>query len=83
MSAIERIKNDPRVADISDERCQDDGFWVYLKPGWCNAYEDPVAARCGDPLHIIHEETPASSLRVLRYIEKCTCKDCAKAEGVQ
>ena len=67
MRTIDRIKADPRVADVSDERDTGDGYWVYLKPGWRWA---------DDYVHIIHEDTPAECLRELRAIIPCRCHEC-------
>lgn len=68
MTTIERIKADPRVADVSDERSMGDGFWVYLKSGF---------AVQGDEVHCIHEDTPSDCLRELRHgVIECKCKGC-------
>jgi hypothetical protein len=48
---LEKLRSDPRVADVSDERGQEHGIWVYLRQGWDTAY---------DPLQVtrtIHEDT--------------------------
>jgi hypothetical protein len=48
---LDKLRADPRVADISDERGQEHGIWVYLRPGWDTGY---------DPLQVtrtIHEDT--------------------------
>ena len=76
MTSFEKIVNDPKVKGVSDERVSGDGFWIYLKWGYCNSYDDPVAARCGDPLHAIHAKTPYEALKVLRHVNKCYCRDC-------
>jgi hypothetical protein len=40
------IRRHPLVRDISDERANGDGFWIYLKNGWvcsnseCNAVSE-------------------------------------------
>ena len=67
MSVIDRIKNDQRVREVSDERGLGDGFWVYLKDGFC-----------GDDMgcHIIHEDSPSACLKAMRYIQPCTCREC-------
>ena len=68
MRTIDRIKADPRVADVSDERDMGDGYWVYLKPGW---------RWVEDCLHAIHEDTPSACLRELRGgVIECKCNYC-------
>jgi hypothetical protein len=42
------LKQDPRVESTSDERSNDDGFWVYLKPEFINDHME-----CG----VVHEKT--------------------------
>jgi hypothetical protein len=74
MTTIERIRSDPRVRDISDERhgWNDNGFWVYLKNGFC--WDD-------QGLHIIHEPSPSACRRLFREIRPCTCAECIKADA--
>ena len=45
------LNNDPRVESTSDERSNDDGFWVYLKPEFINDHME-----CG----VVHEKTFAA-----------------------
>lgn len=62
---MKSIEKHHAVCDISDERNSGDGYWVYLKPGWCIEPE----------LHSIHEETPLECLRKLKDIQRCHCAD--------
>jgi hypothetical protein len=63
---LERYRS--KIEEISDERGMDQGYWVYLIPGWQNSF-DPSC-------HIIHEDNPTQCSKVLRYIEPCDCNDC-------
>lgn len=59
------------IAEVSDERRgygENDGYWVYLVPG----YIDPDG-EC----HCIHEDTPAECAKLMKYVEKCH-GDCCK-----
>lgn len=47
--------------------------WVYLKPGWRNAWVDPCAA-----LHAIHEPEVKEVLLQLRKAEPCDCEECQR-----
>lgn len=71
---IERIKADPRVADISDERGYGEGFWVYTR-GWCcdapRSGHDESAC-----LHTIHEESPSACWVAMRDLAPCDCYHC-------
>ena len=67
MTVIERIKKDPRVKSISDERAAGDGFWVYLHYGYYG-YEWSS--------HIIHEDSPSACLSYLRDVRPCDCPEC-------
>ena len=88
---IEKIRNDPRVADISDEREylrmppgveeNGDGFWVYLKghciesAGWDDDLKERIHREDGC-LHTIHENSPSECLKLLRWAKPCTCSHC-------
>lgn len=61
------------IDDISDERGDGDGYWVYLVPGWI----------C-DEVHCVHEDTIRECAKAMRCIERCTAPNCcqpAKEEG--
>jgi len=47
--------------------------WIYLNPGWKNAWLDPLGA-----LHIIHEPTVKEVLEQFRGIAPCDCDECRK-----
>jgi hypothetical protein len=64
---IQKIKADYRVRDVSDERLLGDGFWVYLKDGYCYDQQEQ---------HIIHENSPSACMRQLPYVQPCHCQDC-------
>lgn len=57
MTKIEqRIRSHPAVEDVSDERRQGDGIWLYLKTGWfnanlqCTVVHEPTWSACEDEL---------------------------------
>lgn len=52
------------IAEVSDERRGDDGYWVYLIPG----YWSP-----DDETHCIHEDNPTECARVMKGVEPCPC----------
>lgn len=53
LKTLADIKNDPRVAEISDERHLDQGIWVYLLNDYFNEFLDSGK---------IHEETVSECL---------------------
>lgn len=57
MKTLDRIKADPRVREVSDERGMGDGIWIYLKDGFVNS-----STECS----MVHESTPTAALRVLK-----------------
>lgn len=67
VNARQRITSDPRVAELLDETAVDNGYWIYLKPGFT---ADPLSA------HDIHEDTLTACVRALRDVEPCTCAEC-------
>ena len=69
---IEKIKADPRVADISDERGDDQGFWVYAQ-GWCIESRPDGEHNESDCLHTIHEDSPSECWKVMRGLKPCNC----------
>lgn len=72
LSIHEKLENDNRVSSISDERLAGDGYWVYLKDGWCIEQKGQ---------HIIHENTPSQCFNLLKHVEVCICKECILAIG--
>ena len=68
---IQKLIDDPRVSEVSDERGSDDGFWVYLKPGWIWQCE----------VHCVHEDTPSACLIEMRGVESCNCSDYCTSKG--
>ena len=65
---LAKLREDPRVEEISDERGEDAGYWIYFVPGWINTEAD---------IHMIHEDTVKEVLAVFRnYIEPCDCESC-------
>jgi hypothetical protein len=66
---LERLRRDPRVEDVSDERGSGNGIIVTMR-GYTN---DPLGA-----CHTFGEDTPSSALRYLRGCVPCHCADCDK-----
>lgn len=66
---LERLINDPRVEDVSDERACGNGIIVTMN-GYTN---DPVGA-----CHIFAEDTPSKALAYLRTCVPCDCSECKK-----
>ena len=60
LKAIDRLKKDPRVDSISDERSFGDGYFVYLKAGYCISDDDTC--------HTIHEYSIAECLKQLQGV---------------
>lgn len=53
-----------RIAEVSDERSTEEGYWVYLAAGWWSPE---------DETHCIHEDNPQQCVYYLRTIERCPC----------
>ena len=67
--AQQRILADGRVRSADDESALGDGFWVYLRTGWCVAPGQ----------HIIHEPSWTACLRELRSeVRRCDCCECVQ-----
>ncbi len=64
------LDSDPRVDEIWDERCDNNGYWIYFKPGWINPMTET---------HCIHELTVKECVQQLRDIQPCDCKGCELA----
>lgn len=63
------------IHSISDERCNGDGYWVYLMPGWINTMHG---------VHHIHEDTPQDCVSQLKdCVEPCDCEDCKYERSTQ
>jgi len=74
MSAIEsKVRNNPKVQEISDERDQDAGIWAYLKPGF---YHGSSFCHPYDRRHNAHEETWTALNKALRDVHPCDCAAC-------
>jgi hypothetical protein len=63
-----QVKADPRVRDAYRDS---DGWWIELRSGWRNAYDEPIGA-----LHGIHEDTLRAALDRMPYVAPCDCADC-------
>lgn len=66
-----------RVPKKYEERVQEifhdeDGYWLYLNRGW---HSDDYG------LHVIHEDTQADVLKMLRWTEPCDCDWCCGKEN--
>lgn len=60
-SYLDKLRADPRVHSVDDERALGEGVWVYLKPGFC-APSDSASEST------IHENTIADVRRVVAGI---------------
>lgn len=60
-------KHADKINDISDERNDDDGYWVYLKNGWFNEFSET---------HMIHEDTPSECAKQFSFVEACNRECC-------
>jgi hypothetical protein len=68
-AGLVKLAQDPRVDEILDERGDDNGYWVYLKPGWINTWHET---------HSIHEMTQAECIKVFNdAVKPCTCEGCS------
>jgi hypothetical protein len=45
----------------------EDGYWLYLTPGWI---------RQGTGTHCVHEWTAKDLIAGMREVEKCDCEEC-------
>jgi hypothetical protein len=82
---LDRINNDPRVGDISDEREWDrkpawseengDGFWIYTAAGYCvESGAEHDEASC---IHATHEDSPTEAYKRFReQVQECDCYRC-------
>lgn len=61
-----------KIDSISDERENDDGFWIYLKTPFCNREMEPHGG-----LHLIHESSPSACIPYLKAADKCNCTNCS------
>ena len=56
------------ISDVSDERENGDGYWIYLKSGLINDLHD---------VHMVHEDTLKECAEILKSsIVSCRCSDC-------
>lgn len=70
MASKKQILADQRVKEISDERENGDGIWVYLKKGFWNFELET---------HCIHEQTIGGAYEALKSsVEACDCEQCKK-----
>lgn len=63
---LEKIAKDPRVKEVSDERKEGDGIWVYLNPGTWNPH-----LGC----HLIHEYNREDVESDYAALESCEQED--------
>ena len=59
---------DPRVERIYHDS---DGWWIDLKDGWRNGFDEPRGA-----LHGIHEDRLRDALSKMSGVVACTCGEC-------
>ncbi len=58
-----------QIVDITNERADGSGYWVYFAPGWIYPRGET---------HFIHEDTVAECLAGFRTIKRCTCAECQR-----
>lgn len=51
---------------IREEVKDIDGYWIYLKDGWCNMSGE----------HTIVEDTKKEAYKAFKYVERCSCAEC-------
>ncbi len=56
-----------KISEVSDERSTDEGYWVYLAPGW---RDDEGETHC------IHEDTIKECAAKMKYVTRCTSPGC-------
>ena len=64
---IVTLRADKRVREIDDERDTENGWWLYLRRGWC---DDADA-------HVIHADTVAGLTEHFTFITPCDCETCS------
>jgi len=64
---VSQLRAHPLVDEVLDERSDDNGWWVYFKPGYINTMTET---------HCIHEMTVKEVCSQFDYIEKCNCNSC-------
>ena len=70
---LERFRKD--IVDISDERADGDGYWVYLRRGLQQSAKTQV--------HNVHEDTVTACARAFKWVRPCDCPDCAPVQQVR
>lgn len=64
---IKEIEDRTDVKRWDGEQMTHEGYWIYLKLGWCND---------GDT-HVVHEYTVQDCLKVFRNnVTPCFCEEC-------
>ncbi len=71
------LRLDTRVAEVSDERAQDAGIWVYLRKGLCNGEDCAQGHHADTCVHAVHESTWTQCAARLRAVSSCDCATCA------
>ncbi|HNT25846.1 MAG TPA: hypothetical protein PKM21_15870 [Anaerolineales bacterium] len=62
-------KHPDKIETIENETDTGDGYWLYLRPGWCT---DDLGS------HIIHDDTAEKLVSLFRYVQPCACGQCRK-----
>jgi len=62
-------RHQDKIREVGDERGTEDGYWIYLKAGFC--WDD-------QGLHSLHENTVSDIIRAFGSVMPCRCKDCAE-----
>lgn len=55
-----------KIETIEDARANQNGWWVYLKPGWIS----------DEGTHQIHEDTLTACAGKFDFVTPCNCEEC-------
>lgn len=65
-AAIVKLRADPRVKEIDDERADGNGYWAYLHAGW----------RESGGAHVVRADTATVLVERMEYVQRCDCEQC-------
>lgn len=68
MKILDKLRRHPGVREVYHDS---DGWWMELKDGFRNSYDEPLGY-----LHGAHEDTLTALARRLKGIEPCDCPEC-------
>ncbi len=73
----QRVRNDSRVAEVSDERSDGHGVWAYTSKGYCNHMHGAPGLHSDEVCqHAIHEDSWSAASRALSELGPCDCARC-------